>query len=79
MVEMFRHYEEVHYQQLEGHLPRLWRGEEAGIRDLIAYPGIQVWWRSRSHWFSEEFANHINQLQQTTGPLRLYREPMKDE
>ena len=52
MVEMFRHDEEVYCQQLEGHLPRLWRGEEAGMRDLIASPGIQAWWRSRSHWFS---------------------------
>jgi hypothetical protein len=80
MLEMFRLSEEVYYQRLEGQLgPRLWRGTEVGLRDLNAYPGIQAWWRSRSHWFGEEFANHINQLQQTAKPPRLYREPMEDE
>ena len=50
------------------------------MRDINAYPGVQAWWRSRSHWYSEEgFANCINQLQQTAGPPRLYREPMEDE
>jgi hypothetical protein len=80
MVEMFRHYEDVYYQQSEGQLgPRLWRGWEAAMRDLNGYPGVQAWWRSRSHWFSEEYAKHINQLQQTAKAPRLYREPMKDE
>jgi len=80
MVEAFRLYEEVYSQRLEGQLgPRLWRGFEAGMRDLNAYPGVQAWWRSRSHWFSEDFAKHINQLQQTAKAPQMYREPMKDE
>ena len=49
------------------------------MRDFSGYPGVQAWWRLRSHWFSEEFVKHINQLQQTAKPPRLYREPMKDE
>jgi hypothetical protein len=33
------------------------------MRDLInACPGIQAWWREYSRWFSEEFANYVNQL-----------------
>ena len=80
MTQVFRVSEEAYYGQLEGHLsPRMWHGFEAGIRDLNAYPGVQAWWRSRSHWFSDEFANYINQIQQTGKPPRLYREPMKDE
>ena len=54
-------------------------GIEAGMRELSGYPGIQAWWRFRSHWFSEEFVKHINQLQQTAPPPRMYREPMGDE
>ena len=70
----------MYYRQLEGHLdPRVWRGIEAAMRDFNGYPGVQAWWRSRSHWFSEEFAKHINQLQQTAKAPRLYREPMEDE
>ena len=80
MDQLFYIYQEMYYQQLEGHLDqRVWGMTEAPIRELIGYPGIQAWWRQRSHWFSEEFLNHINQLQQTAKPARLYREPMKDE
>jgi hypothetical protein len=80
MNQLFRICEEMYYQQLEGHLdPRVWRGFEAIIHDVIGYPGIQAWWRSRSHWFGEEFAKLINERQQTAKPPRLYREPMGDE
>ena len=76
MDQLFYIYQEMYYQQLEGHLDqRVWSMTEAPIRELIGYPGIQAWWHSRSHWFSEEFVNHINQLQQTAKPARLYREP----
>ena len=78
--QFFRICEEMYYQQLEGHLdPRLWRGFEAIMHDIIGYTGVQAWWRSRSHWFSEDFANLVNQLQQTAKPARLYGEPMGDE
>ena len=80
MVEAFRLYEEIYYRQSEGQLgPRLWRGFEASMRDLDGYPGIQAWWRLRSYWFSEQFAKHVDQLQQTATPPRMYREPMEDE
>ena len=81
MSQLFRNYEDAYYGQLEGHLDaRVWHSWEAAMRDINAYPGVQAWWRSRSHWYSEEgFANYINQLQQTAGPPRLYREPMEDE
>jgi hypothetical protein len=80
MLQLFRAYEEAYYGHLEGDVdPRLWRGWEAAMRDINGYPGVQGWWRSRSHWFHEDFAKHINQLQQTAKPPRLYREPMKDQ
>jgi hypothetical protein len=80
MVEAFRRNEKLYYLQLGGRLdPHLWHGLEAALRDLNAYPGVKAWWRSRSHWFSEEFAKHINQLQQTAKPPRLYREPNPDQ
>jgi hypothetical protein len=47
--------------------------------DHPGYPGVQAWWRLRSHHFNEEFAKHINQLQQTAKPPRLYREPNPDQ
>jgi hypothetical protein len=52
---------------------------EAVMRDINGYPGVQAWWRLRSHWFSEEFVKFVNQLQETAKHPRLYREPMKNE
>lgn len=75
MDHMFRIYEDMYYQHLEGHLdPRVWRGFEAPMRDIIAYPGAQAWWRGRSHWFSREFADFIEGLARTARPPSLYRE-----
>ena len=79
MAALFRNYEEMYYQELEGVDAHVWHGWEAVMRDFNAYPGVQAWWRTRSHWFSEEFAKVINQQQQTAKAPRLYREPMKDE
>ena len=80
MNQLFYIYEEMYYQQLERHLdPRVWRETEAAMRDVNAYPGVQAWWRSRSHWFGEEFAKYLDQVQQINKPPKDVRESMKDE
>jgi hypothetical protein len=65
-LQLFHIFKELYYQQREGHLdPRLWHEVEAPMRDVInRFPGIQAWWRHTSDWFSPEFANYVNQLQQ---------------
>jgi hypothetical protein len=46
------------------------------MRDVInARPGIQAWWRENSGWFNEEFANYVNQLQQTAKAPTVSGEP----
>ena len=80
IVQLFRLYEETYYGQLEGHVAaRIWRQAEVPLRDFSGYPGVQAWWRSRSHWFGEDFTNLVNQLQRTAKAPRLYGEPMEDE
>jgi hypothetical protein len=75
MDHLFRIYEDMYYQKIEGHLdPRVWRGFEAPMRDIIAYPGAQAWWRTRSHWFSREFAEFIDGLARAAAPPGMYRE-----
>ena len=74
--QCFHIFSEIYYQRLEGNLdPRVWREADVALRELIAYPGIQAWWRLRSHWFSAEFVKHINDLQQQAGAPRMFREP----
>ena len=76
----FRNFEEIYHLKAKGHLEEdVWRGWEAAMREVNGYPGVQAYWRSRSHWYSEEFAKYINQLQQTAKPPRLYREAKADE
>jgi len=80
MDQLFNIYQEMYYQRFEGQLdPRQWGTLEAAQRDINGYPRVQAWWRTRSHWYNKEFAKHIDHLQQTAPPPRLYREPMKDE
>jgi hypothetical protein len=80
MDQVFYIFQELYYQHLDGHLdPRMWGPSEAVMRDLNGYPGVQAWWRSRSHWFNEEFVKHVNQTQQTAKHPRWYREPIEGE
>ena len=77
---MFRIYEDMYYQHLEGRLdPRVWRGFEAIMRDMNAYPGIQAWWGSRSHWFSDQFRKFVAQHQAVAGTPSLYGEEHSSE
>src|SRR5262245_3056345 len=49
----------------KGHLEEdVWRGWETIMRDINAYPGVQAWWRTRSHWFGEEFAKFVGNSRQ---------------
>lgn len=80
MDYLFRIYEDMYYQHLEGQLdPRVWSGFEAIMRDFNAYPGIQAWWRSRSHWFSEQFRQFISERQASPGTPSLYGEARPTE
>jgi len=80
MDYLFRIYEDMYYQHLEGHLdPRVWSGFEAIMRDMNAYPGIQAWWRSRSHWFSDQFRKFIADRQAAAGTPSLYGEGRSSE
>jgi hypothetical protein len=38
----------------------LWSGLDLAIRDLCQYPGTKQWWKTREHWFSSEFREHIS-------------------
>lgn len=38
----------------------LWSGLDRAMQDLCRYPGMKQWWKSREHWFSSEFREHIS-------------------
>lgn len=46
----------LYMQLLNGSLDSMtWRGIERVIRDTILRPGSQEWWKTRQHWYSDEF------------------------
>jgi hypothetical protein len=51
-----------------------WEAFERIMRDINSYPGIQAWWRTRSHWFSQQFGQFIAKRQAEAGPPSLYGE-----
>ena len=80
MTQAFYIFQELYYQQLDGHLDeRMWGTTLAAMRDFNGYPGVQAWWRSRSQYFNKEFANYVNQLQQTAKAPTWYCGPMEGE
>ena len=42
--------------------PMVWRGIERAIRDLIIQPGAQAWWRTRKHWYTDDFQKLIDDI-----------------
>jgi hypothetical protein len=65
--QIFRTYEEVYYAHLQGQLDaRVWRDVYLIMFEVIGTPGIQAWWRSRVHWYNEEFGKHIDELERDT-------------
>lgn len=55
--------ESLYMQLLNGTLDRMtWRGIERVIRDIIILPGSQAWWKTRQHWYSDDFQALIEGL-----------------
>lgn len=52
--------ESLHVQLLTGTLDKMtWRGIERVIRDIIAHSGAQAWWKTRQHWYTDDFQDLI--------------------
>jgi hypothetical protein len=73
---MCRNWEDAFFQWTEGHLDlRLWHGFEASIDDFFSYPGLQAWWKTRSHWHAEQFQALIEKKIAEGKAATMYREP----
>ena len=58
---LLRVMEGMFYQQQHGRIEaKIWQGLDRAIQDFCRYPGIQCWWESRRHWFSDEFAAYLS-------------------
>ena len=41
---------------------QLWGEIERTMSDLLGYPGLQQWWKTRRHWQTEEFARVVDTI-----------------
>jgi hypothetical protein len=59
----FKNFEGMYFSHCEGILTAsLWGEIERTMRDLIAYPGVQEWWRTRKHWHTHEFGRVVDEI-----------------
>ena len=57
------HFEAMHFAHGEGLLTAsAWGKIERTMGDLIAYPGVQQWWKERRHWHTEEFGRVVDAI-----------------
>ena len=42
--------------------PSGWGKIQRTVSDLIAYPGVQEWWKTRRHWHTEEFGRVVDAI-----------------
>jgi hypothetical protein len=72
---LYRIFEDIFYQRAEDNIDaRVWRGFEGPMGDIIAYPGVQDWWKTRCHWYSQEFQQFIAAKVESARPPSLYGE-----
>jgi hypothetical protein len=57
------HFEAMHFSHRDGLLnASSWGKIERTMSDLIAYPGVQQWWKERRHWHTEEFGRVVDEI-----------------
>jgi hypothetical protein len=57
------HFEAMYFSHCDGILTASsWGKMEQTLSDVIAYPGVQEWWKTRRHWHTEEFARVVDAI-----------------
>lgn len=56
LMRVFRYWDGIYFHYTDGAMPpQFWQSVRRQIQDIIAYPGVQAWWASRKHWYTDEF------------------------
>jgi hypothetical protein len=57
----FKNFQAMYFAHQERILTgQLWGEIERTMTDLLGYPGLQLWWKTRRHWHTEEFAGVVD-------------------
>src|SRR6266550_1696333 len=59
----FKNFEGMYFSHCDRILTEsLWGEIERTMSDVIAYPGVQEWWKTRRHWHTEEFGRVVDAI-----------------
>ena len=57
---LFLNFEDSFYQHAEKRLDeRVWHGIATPLGDLLAYPGVRAWWKTRAHHYNADFQTFV--------------------
>ena len=59
----FKNFEGMYFSHCDRILTEaLWGEIERTMSDVIAYPGVQEWWKTRRHWHTKEFCRVVDEV-----------------
>jgi hypothetical protein len=63
LLRVFRYWEAMYFHFEDGTLlPSSWKALQAQMTDIIAYGGVQEWWHTRKHWYTDEFRTVVEAM-----------------
>ena len=63
LMRVFRYWDGIYFHYTDGAMPQqFWQAVRRQIQDVVAYPGVQAWWASRKHWYTDEFNELISSV-----------------
>lgn len=75
LAHMFKLFEQLYLLHRSGAIQAEdWSGFEHAIADITAYPGVQKWWTTRSHWMRNDFVAYVRELASLTGSANIFLE-----
>jgi len=74
LLRVFRYWEAMYFHFEDGTLrPSSWKALQAQMADIIAYAGVQDWWRTRKHWYTDEFRGVVEAVIERDAGRTAYR------
>jgi len=62
--------QEMHNLAQQGSIePSIWRGFDELAREVHRLPGVRQWFKTRRHWFSEDFQRYVDENAQRSSPV----------
>jgi len=73
LLRVFRYWDGIHFHFLDGSLPTpYWQSIRRQMQDIVPYPGVQSWWQTRKHWYTDEFGILIASMMSNSQNVQAY-------